>query len=139
LLFEQSWTNGFDEDLSHVLERIDDIGGPAAYNHFPAAWGWALNTPLQYYKQVASHFGGTRNGLVMSWPSRIAAVGEIRSQFHFVADVMPTVLEAAGIAVPAELNGVAQDPLDGISMLYAALGEQGESRRKTQVFECLEN
>lgn len=139
LLFEQSWTNGFEEDLAHVLEHIDDIGGPAAYNHFPAAWGWALNTPFQYYKQVASHFGGTRNGMVMSWPARIRKGGETRSQFHFVSDIMPTVLEAAGIPAPQELQGVGQDPLDGISMLYAVDNPSEAGRRKTQVFECLEN
>jgi Arylsulfatase A and related enzymes len=139
LLFEQSWTNGFEEDLQHVLEHIDDIGGPAAYNHFPAAWGWALNTPFQYYKQVASHFGGTRNGMVMSWPKRISSGGETRSQFHFVSDIMPTVLEAAGVPAPEQLQGVKQDPLDGISMLYAVEQADAADRRQTQVFECLEN
>lgn len=139
LLFEQSWTNGFDEDLAYLLEHIDDIGGPKAYNHFPAAWGWAMNTPFQYYKQVASHFGGTRNGLVMSWPQQIADGGGVRTQFHFVSDIMATALEAAGVAAPAVLRGVKQDPLDGVSMLYAARNADAPPRRTTQVFECLEN
>ena len=139
LLFEQSYLNGFDESLSYALERIDDIGGPSLYNHYPAAWGWAMNTPFQYYKQVASHFGGTRNGLVMSWPSRIKDHGGIRSQFHFVSDIMPTVLEAAGAEIPALLDGVAQDALDGVSMLYSIDEVTAPSRRNTQVFECLEN
>ena len=139
LLFEQSYLNGFDESLSYALERIDDIGGPSLYNHYPAAWGWAMNTPFQYYKQVASHFGGTRNGLVMSWPARIKDHGGIRPQFHFVSDIMPTVLEAAGAEIPALLDGVAQDALDGVSMLYSIDEVTAPSRRNTQVFECLEN
>ncbi len=139
LLFEQSYANGFDEDPGYVRERLDDVGGPAAYNHYPAGWGWAMNTPFQYYKQVASHFGGTRNGLVMSWPARIRDGGGVRTQFHFVSDVMPTILEAAGVTVPASIDGIAQDPLDGMSMLYVADNPDLPSRRTMQIFECLEN
>ncbi|MCW5654429.1 arylsulfatase [Hydrogenophaga sp.] len=139
LLFEQSWTNGFDEELEEQLQHLDEIGGPAAYNHFPAAWGWAINSPFKYYKQVASHFGGTRNGLVVSWPKGIREAGAIRSQFHFVSDILPTVLEAAGAVLPESINGVPQDPIDGVSMMYAMSDGGAPSRRKTQVFECLEN
>ena len=139
LLFEQSYANGFEEDRSYLLERIDDIGGPSLYNHYPAGWGWAMNTPFQYYKQIASHFGGTRNGVVMSWPSRIGDHGGIRPQFHFVSDIMPTVLEAAGVEAPTELDGMAQDDLDGVSMLYSLADMAAPSRRIRQVFECLEN
>ncbi|MGE0802348.1 MAG: arylsulfatase [Lautropia sp.] len=138
-LFAQSLNNRFDEDFNYSLQRIDDIGGPSLYNHFPAAWGWAINTPFQYYKQVASHFGGTRNGMVMSWPARLYDVGSTRSQFHHVSDVLPTVLEAAGIDVPSTLEGLVQDPLDGMSMLYAALQGDAPARRSVQIFECLEN
>ena len=139
LLFEQSWTNGFDEELEEQLQHLDEIGGPAAYNHFPAAWGWAINSPFKYYKQVASHFGGTRNGLVVSWPKGIREAGAIRSQFHFVSDILPTVLEAAGAVLPESINGVPQDPIDGVSMMYAMSDGGAPSRRRTQVFECLEN
>ncbi|WP_093104982.1 arylsulfatase [Variovorax sp. CF079] len=139
LLFEQSWANGFDEKLEDQLELIDKIGGPDAYNHFPAAWGWAINSPFQYYKQVASHFGGTRNGLVVSWPSRLSDRGSIRTQFHHVVDVHSTVLAAAGIEPPKTINGVVQDSLDGVSMLYAFDSPEATSSRKTQIFESMQN
>ncbi|HSW18175.1 MAG TPA: arylsulfatase [Ramlibacter sp.] len=138
-LFEQSTINRFDEDLAYAVSRLEDIGGPALYNNYPAGWGWAMNSPFPYYKQVASHFGGTRNGLVASWPRHLGAGGGICSQFHHVADIMPTVLEAAGVAPPTELGGVTQDPLDGISMLYAMTEPAADDRRRRQIFECLEN
>ena len=139
LLFEQSATNRFEEDYSYFLGRINDIGGPSLYNHYPAGWGWAMNTPFQYYKQVASHFGGMRNGMVMSWPKRIADKGGVRSQFHYVSDIMPTVLEAVGIPAPAMIDGLQQDRIDGISMLYTLNDPAAPSQRDTQVFESLEN
>ncbi|CAN7573909.1 arylsulfatase [Variovorax sp. LjRoot290] len=139
LLFEQSWANGFEEKLEDQIKIIDRIGGPAAYNHFPAAWGWAINSPFQYYKQVASHFGGTRNGLVVSWPDRLRERAEVRTQFHHVVDIFPTVLDAAGIEAPAVVNGIAQDPVDGVSMLYAFDSTQAASNRRTQVFESMQN
>lgn len=139
LLFEHSLNNRFEEDLDYCLQRIEDIGGPSLYNHYPAAWGWAMNTPFQYYKQVASHFGGTRNGLVMSWPRGIKDSGGRRSQFHHVSDILPTVLEAAGVEPPRWLDGLEQDPLDGTSMMYAAQDARAPDRKRTQIFECLEN
>ncbi len=139
LIFEQSWANGFEERLDDQISLLDEIGGPRAYNHFPAAWGWAINAPFKYYKQVASHFGGTRNGLVVSWPKRIRDHGSTRSQFHHVVDIFPTVLEAAGIDVPACIDGIKQDPVDGVSMLYLVDGREATSRRKTQVFESMQN
>lgn len=139
LLFEQSWANGFEEKVEDQIQLIDKIGGPAAYNHFPAAWGWAINSPFQYYKQVASHFGGTRNGLVASWPCRMRERGSIRTQFHHVVDIFPTVLEAAGIESPRTVNGIAQDPVDGTSMLYALDSPDAISSRRTQIFESMQN
>ncbi|HVZ47086.1 MAG TPA: arylsulfatase [Ramlibacter sp.] len=139
LLFEQSWANGFDEALEDQLKLIDDIGGPKAYNHFPAAWGWAINAPFKYYKQVASHFGGTRNGLVMTWPGVITDHGSVRSQFHHVVDILPTILEAAGVKAPDSLDGLAQDSIDGVSMLYAARSAEAPAARTTQVFESMQN
>lgn len=139
LLFEQSWANGFEEKLEDQLSLLDQIGGPDAYNHFPAAWGWAINTPFKYYKQVASHFGGTRNGLVVSWPDGFKARDETRGQFHHVADIMPTVLEAAGVEAPEQIDGVRQDSIDGVSMLYAFHDESAAPRRQSQVFESMQN
>jgi len=138
-LYEQNWTNGYEEDLDFLLANLDKVGGPKAYNHFPAAWGWAMNTPFQYYKQVASHFGGTRNGLVLSWPRRVPGGGNLRTQFHHVSDVMPTVLEAAGVTAPSTLNGHEQMSVDGISMVYSFDGADVPARRTRQIFECLEN
>ncbi|NDZ17071.1 arylsulfatase [Variovorax sp. WS11] len=139
LLFEQSWANGFDEAFEDQLKQIHEIGGPKAYNHFPAAWGWAINAPFKYYKQVASHFGGTRNGLVMSWPGVIADHGSVRAQFHHVVDVLPTILEAAGVEAPNSINGILQDSIDGTSMLYAARSAEAPPARITQVFESMQN
>src|SRR5262245_41757064 len=108
--------NGVTEDMPFLLSMIDELGGPKTYNHMPAAWAHAFDTPFQWTKQVASHFGGTRNGLVVSWPKRIKARGEIRSQFHHVIDIVPTILEAVGVRFPDVLNGVPQKPIEGLSM-----------------------
>jgi arylsulfatase len=139
LLYEQSLFNRFEEDLDFFLDHLDDIGGPNAYNHYPAAWAWALNSPFQYFKQVASHFGATRNGMVMSWPRGMPTDGSVRTQFHHVSDILPTVLEAAGVTASASIDGLAQDPLDGVSLLYAAKDAAAPPRRTRQIFECLEN
>src|SRR5262245_31871122 len=114
---EMSSLNGVAEDSSYALKHVAEIGGPQAYNHFPVGWAWAMNTPFQWGKQVASHFGGTRNPLVISWPSRIKDAGGIRAQFHHVIDIVPTILEAAHIPQPTELNGVPQKPIEGVSMV----------------------
>ena len=139
LLYEQSFVHGFSESRDYVAQNIDQIGGPQAANNYPAGWGWAMNTPFQYYKQVASHLGGTRNGMVISWPDRISAGGEIREQFHFVAGGMPTVLEAARIEPPARMNGITQKPLDGLSMAYSFDNGSAPSKRTTQAFEMVGN
>ena len=131
--------NGATEDLPFLLSMIDELGGPKTYNHYPVGWALAMDTPFQWSKQVASHFGGTRNGLVMSWPSRIKGGGEVRSQFHHVVDIVPTVLEATGIEFPAVLNGAKQKPLDGVSMAYTFADSAAKSRRTTQYFELSAN
>ncbi|GAN00312.1 sulfatase precursor [alpha proteobacterium U9-1i] len=138
-LFEQSGVNNVAERFDYVLSNIDDIGGPNAYNLYPGGWGWAMNAPFAWYKRVASHFGGTRNAMVMSWPRRIRDAGGQRGQFHFVSDVMPTILEAAGVEAPMQLNGVAQQPIDGVSMLYSVANASAPSRRTRQVFEVMQN
>jgi arylsulfatase A-like enzyme len=127
------------EDLPFLLSMIDEIGGPKTYNHMPAAWAWAMDTPFQWTKQVASHRGGTANGLVMSWPKRIKARGEIRTQFHHVIDIVPTIYKAVGITAPAMLNGVPQKPIEGVSMVYTFDDAKAPSTRTTQYFEMLGN
>src|SRR5205085_6717300 len=91
-----------------VLRRMDELGGPTTFNHYPIGWAHAMDTPFQWTKQIASHFGGTRNGLVISWPKRIKDKGGIRTQFHHVIDIAPTVLESVGMQWPVMLNGVPQ-------------------------------
>ncbi len=108
--------NGIQLGLAGLEAKFAEIGGPATEPHVPAAWAWAVNTPFQWTKQVASHFGGTRNGLVVHWPKGIAAKGELRSQFHHVIDVAPTVLTAAHVTEPEVVNGVKQKPMEGVSM-----------------------
>jgi len=127
------------EDPGWIVQHLDDVGGPKAYNHFPVGWAWATNAPFQWGKQVASHFGGVRNPLVISWPDRIKNVGGIRSQFHHVIDVAPTILEAAGIPEPTMVNGVRQKPIEGVSMLYSFDKANAESTRTVQYFEMLGN
>ena len=131
--------NGIVGKADQMLDHVDDWGGPDTYPHFAIGWAWAGDTPFQWTKQVASHFGGTRNGMVMHWPKGIAAHGEIRSQFHHVIDVAPTVLEAAKIQQPKAVNGVEQWPMDGVSMLYSARDAKAPGRRTTQYFEMFGN
>jgi len=122
-----------------MLERIDDFGSPRANNHYAVGWAHAMDTPYQWTKQVASHFGGTRNGTIIHWPRGFKAKGEIRSQFHHVIDVAPTVLEAAGLPEPTMVNGVMQEPLHGVSMLYSFDDAKAPDRHETQYFEMLCN
>ena len=131
--------NGQHEDTKYILEHLDQLGGPQSYNHFPVGWAWAMNTPFQWGKQVASHFGGTRNPLVISWPNRIKDHGGIRSQFHHVIDVVPTILEAAGVTEPSTVNGVPQKPIEGVSMVYSFDDPKAKGTRKTQYFEMFGN
>ncbi len=131
--------NGIVSDVSSQLGHLDEWGGPNTYPHFAVGWAHAMNTPFQWTKQVASHFGGTRNGMVMHWPRRIQARGEVRSQFHHVIDVAPTVLEAATLPEPKVVNGTPQYPMDGVSMLYAAADAKAAGRRTTQYFEMFGN
>jgi arylsulfatase len=130
---------GVVEDPAYLLKHIDEIGGPNSYNHFPVGWAWAMNTPFQWGKQVASHFGGTRNPLVISWPGHISDPGGKRMQFHHVIDIVPTILEAAGIQQPAEVNGVKQKPIEGISMMYTFKDPNAAEQRHIQYFEMFGN
>jgi arylsulfatase A-like enzyme len=131
--------NGIVGKADQMMDHVDDWGGPTTFPHFAIGWAWAGNTPFQWTKQVASHFGGTRNGVVMHWPKGIEAKGEIRSQFSHVVDVAPTVLEAAGLPEPRTVNGVEQRPMDGVSMLYSFDDAKAKDRHTTQYFEMFGN
>jgi arylsulfatase A-like enzyme len=131
--------NGIIGKADQMMDHIDDWGGPGTFPHFAIGWAWAGNTPFQWTKQVASHFGGTRNGMVMHWPKGIKARGGLRTQFHHVVDVAPTALEAAAIPQPDTVNGVKQRPMDGVSMLYSADAPEAAERRTTQYFEMFGN
>ena len=100
LLNEMTVFNDIPEDFKEVMRRMDELGGPTTFNHYPVGWAHAMDTPFQWTKQIASHFGGTRNGMVISWPARIKDKGGIRTQFSSVIDIMPTLLEAAGVPAP---------------------------------------
>jgi arylsulfatase len=127
------------ETPEFMAERIDKFGTPAAYNHYAVGWAHAMDTPYQWTKQVASHWGGTRNGTIIHWPNGINARGEVRSQFHHVIDIAPTVLEAARIPEPTSVNGVHQMPLQGTSMAYSFDDPAAPERRETQYFEMFVN
>ncbi|MFM8172719.1 MAG: arylsulfatase [Pirellulaceae bacterium] len=136
---EGTYFNGVAESTEFMLGKLDQWGGPECFNHFAAGWAVAGNTPFTWTKQVASNFGGTRNGAVVHWPKGIQAKGEVRDQFHHVVDLAPTVFEAAQIPAPKEVNGVVQRPIEGISMAYSFDAPQAEDRRKTQYFEIAGN
>jgi arylsulfatase A-like enzyme len=127
------------ETPEYLTERIDKLGGTDSYNHYAVGWAHAMDTPYQWTKQVASHFGGTRNGTIVHWPKGIKAKGEIRSQFSHVIDVAPTVLEAAGLPEPVSVNGIQQDPIEGVSMLYSFDDAVAAERHDTQYFEMFGN
>jgi arylsulfatase len=131
--------NGIIGKAEQMMDHIENWGDPTTFPHFAIGWAWAGNTPFQWTKQVASHFGGTRNGMVMHWPKGIKAKGEIRSQFHHVIDVAPTALEATRIPHPKSVDGVDQRPMDGVSMLYSADAPKAADRRTTQYFEMFGN
>lgn len=139
LLNENSFFNNVPESLEDNLKHIDEIGGPKHFNHFPAGWAHAMNTPFQWTKQIASHLGGVRNPIAVSWPARIKDRGGVRDQFHHVIDVAPTIYEAVGVPFPQVLNGVAQKPLEGVSMVYSFDAKDAPGRRRTQYFEMFIN
>lgn len=127
------------ETPEFLRQRIDEFGTPAAYNHYAVGWAHAMDTPYQYTKQVASHWGGTWNGLIVHWPRGIRARGEMRHQFHHVIDVAPTLLEVAALPHPVMVHGVAQQPIEGVSMAYSFDDADAPDRRETQYFEMVGN
>ena len=127
------------ETDDYKLAHMDELGGPSTFNHYAVGWAHAMDTPYQWTKQIASHWGGTRNGTVLHWPGGIGAKGELRQQFHHVIDIVPTILEAAGIPEPLMVNGVTQKPIEGRSMMYTFDDADAPDRRETQYFEMYTN
>ena len=136
---EMTYFNGVSETVQDVLKHYDELGSPNTYNHYAAGWAVAGDTPFTWTKQVASNYGGTRNGMVVHWPKSIKAKGELRSQWHHVIDIVPTILEAVGLPEPKVVNGVSQTPIEGVSMLYTFDDPQAKDRHLTQYFEMFGN
>lgn len=127
------------ETIEGMLEKADVWGGPESFPHMSAAWAVATDAPFTWTKQIAADYGGTRNGMVMHWPNGINSKGEIRSQWHHVNDIGPTILEAATLPEPKMINGVQQCPMDGVSMLYAVDNAEAPDQKTTQYFEMFGN
>ncbi|WP_165073776.1 arylsulfatase [Paludisphaera rhizosphaerae] len=138
-LNENLFFNGFPEKWEENLAHIDEIGGPKWFNHFPSAWAHAMSTPFQWTKQVASHFGGTRNPMIISWPAKIKDRGGLRTQFLHVIDIVPTLYEAIGVTPPTTLNGIEQKPIEGASFFKSFTEKAAPESRKTQYFEMFVN
>lgn len=140
-LNEMLTLGGYQPDVKQALTRIDEIGLPGTSPHYPVGWAWAGDTPFQWTKQVASHFGGTRNPMIVSWPKQITDAGGTRFQFHHAIDILPTVLEVVGISEPAQVNGVPQKPIEGVSLAYTFDAEAADApgTRLTQYFEMFGN
>jgi arylsulfatase len=134
-----SFQNGRPEDPEWLLEHMDDFGSADCENHYNYPWAWALDSPFQWMKQVASHFGGTRNAMAVSWPKGIADAGGLRTQFHHVVDIAPTIYEACGITQPNSVNGIEQMEVHGTSMAYTFDEANVEDRHETQYFEIMGN
>jgi arylsulfatase len=139
LFNENTYFNGVRETVQDVLKHYDELGSAKAYNHYSAGWAVAGSTPFTWTKQVASNYGGTRNGMVVHWPKRISAKGELRTQWHHVIDIAPTILEAANLPEPKSVNGTPQTPIEGVSMLYTFADAKADSKHTTQYFEIFGN
>ena len=131
--------NGIIGKADQMMDHIDDWGSPNTFPHFAIGWAHAGNTPFQWTKQIASHFGGTRNGMVVHWPNGIKAKGEIRSQFTHATDIAPTVMEAAGLPFPGSVNGTEQTPFSGVSFMFSFDDAKAADRHTTQYFEMFGN
>ena len=139
LFNESTYFNGVPESVQDILKHYDDLGGPNSYPHYAAGWAVAGDAPFSWTKQIAGSYGGTRNPLIVHWPQGIKSKNEIRSQWHHVIDIVPTILEAAGLPEPKSVNGTPQTPIEGVSMLYSFNAAQAKDRHKTQYFEIFGN
>lgn len=136
---EMTFFSGIAETVPDMLKHYDEWGGPSTYPHFAAGWAVAMDSPFSYTKQVASDFGGTRNGMIIHWPAGIKAKGEVRSQFGHVIDITPTVYEISKIPAPKMVNGIQQDPIEGTSLAYTFADEGAAEQHKVQYFEMFGN
>jgi arylsulfatase A-like enzyme len=136
---EMTYFNGQQESVQDILKHYDELGGPSTYPHYAAGWAVAGDTPFEWTKQIASSYGGTRNGMVVHWPKGITAKNEVRSQWHHVIDIAPTILEATGLPEPKCVNGTDQTPIEGVSMVYSFADAKAPSRHTTQYFEIFGN
>ncbi len=136
---EATYFNGVHETVEDILEHYDQLGGPTTYPHYAAGWAVAGDTPFTWTKQVAGSYGGTRNGMVIHWPKGIATKGEVRSQWHHVIDITPTILESAGLPEPKIVDGTPQTPIEGVSLVYTFADAKARSRHTTQYFEIFGN
>ena len=136
---EMTYFNGVNETVADILKHYDELGGPMTYPHYAAGWAVAGDSPFEWTKQIASSYGGTRNGMVIHWPKGITAKGEVRSQWHHVIDITPTVLEAASLPEPKSVDGTPQIPIEGVSMAYTFADAMVPSRHTTQYFEIFGN
>ncbi len=139
LFNEATYFNGVPESVEDVLKHLDDLGGPNSYGHYAAGWAVAGDAPFTWTKQVAGSYGGTRNGMAIHWPKGIKAKNEIRSQWHHVIDIAPTILEAAKLPEPKSMNGTPQTPIEGVSLAYTFADAKAKDRHKTQYFEIFGN
>ena len=138
-LNELAGLNGVVQSAAQILPHLEEIGGPMTYPHYPVGWAHAMDTPYQWTKQVASHWGGTRDGMIVRWPGGIKAKGELRNQFCHVIDVVPTILEATKIPAPAFVDGIQQQAIEGISFAYSFDDAKAADRHTTQYFEMFVN
>ena len=136
---ENLFFNGIAETWQDNIKVIDELGGPKHFNHFPSAWAHAMDTPFQWTKQVASHFGGTRNPMIVSWPAKITDAGGVRNQFTHTIDIVPTLYQIIGITPPETLNGVTQKPIEGTSFADVLIDAKAPEHRPKQYFELLGN
>jgi arylsulfatase A-like enzyme len=139
LFNENTYFNGVQETVQDVLKHYDELGGPSTYGHYAAGWAVAGDAPFTWTKQVASSYGGTRNGMVVHWPKGVKAKNEVRSQWHHVIDIAPTILEAAGLPEPKVVNGVPQSPIEGVSILRSFNDAKAKDNHLTQYFEMFGN
>jgi arylsulfatase A-like enzyme len=138
-LNETTAFNGVPDTTENILAHLDEIGGPNSFPHIPVGWALAGDTPFQWTKQVASYYGGTRNGMVISWPARISDAGGVRTQWHHVVDITPTILAAAKLPQPKTVDGIKQKPMEGVSMAYSFANAKAPTTHTTQYFEMFGN